>query len=98
MNPHGIFLQDDHEDNHERQQKRSLFLSFNVYSMTGEHVFTFSLAIEQEARNMIAHFGSYLAHKYSLEIFSCMQAKALERAKQSPWDPETHIKKTRKIS
>ena len=76
-------------------KKIPLFLGINADSMTGSHVLTFAMDVKQEARDMIAHFESYLAYKYVPETYSCMQKEAGGSAKQAPWDPESHTAKTK---
>ena len=74
--------------------ERTVFLGINADKMTGEHVFTYALDIEQESRDMAVQFGSYLAHEYSAEVFKCMETTEAAEARDSPWDPDTHSAKS----
>ena len=67
--------------------KPPLFLGINANGMTGGHNFTFALDIKQEAHDMIAHFGLYLAYKYVPEIYSCMQRRC-KVCKANPLGPK----------
>ena len=78
-----------------KNDKRPFFLGINTERMTGGHIFTIALNVEQEAHNMIAHFWSYLTFKYGPEIYGYMQKESPESVKQSPWDLESHMAKTK---
>ena len=75
-------------------KNRALFLGINEDKVAGGHVLTFALDVKQEARDMVVHFGLYLVHEYSDEIFKCMESTAAADARETKWDSTTHTAKS----
>lgn len=70
-----------------RDKTRPLFLGINKEYCGDGHFFTFPMAHETEARNMISQFGSYWAHKHGNEILKYLTPEAASRDKLALWDP-----------
>ena len=67
-----------------------LFLEINEDKRGGKHFVTFPTANESEARDMLSHFGSYLAYKQkNKEVLKYLTMESGERASKAKWDPAT---------
>ena len=65
----------------------TLYLGINEDYRSDGHFFTFPSTLETEARDMISHFGSYIAHEHKTDALIYLRPEAAKRAETSTWDP-----------